>query len=55
MTIIGTGSIMPAGKEGLLNPGSIKVVIHPCLVGNDAQVLCNQARSVISGTLEQQS
>lgn len=54
MTIIGTGSIMPAGQESLLNPGSVKVVIHPCLVGNDAQVLCNQARSVIADTLEHQ-
>uniref|UniRef100_A0A803LME8 1-acyl-sn-glycerol-3-phosphate acyltransferase n=1 Tax=Chenopodium quinoa TaxID=63459 RepID=A0A803LME8_CHEQI len=54
MTIIGTGSIMPAGKETLLNPGSVKVVIHPCLMGNDAQVLCNQARNVIADTLERQ-
>ncbi|XP_021752300.1 1-acyl-sn-glycerol-3-phosphate acyltransferase 1, chloroplastic-like isoform X2 [Chenopodium quinoa] len=54
MTIIGTGSIMPAGKEKMLNPGSVKVVIHPCLMGNDAQVLCNQARSVIADTLERQ-
>ncbi|XP_057524325.1 1-acyl-sn-glycerol-3-phosphate acyltransferase BAT2, chloroplastic [Amaranthus tricolor] len=55
MTIIGTGRIMPAGKEGLLNPGSVKVVIHPCLMGKDAQVLCNQARTVIAGTLIQQA
>lgn len=53
ITITGTGSIMPAGKEGLLNRGSVKVVIHPYLMGNDAQVLCNQARSVIADALEQ--
>ncbi|KAL2920420.1 1-acyl-sn-glycerol-3-phosphate acyltransferase 1 chloroplastic [Bienertia sinuspersici] len=54
MTIIGTGSIMPAGQEGMLNPGSVKVIIHPCLTGNDAQILCNQARTVIANALEQQ-
>lgn len=53
MTIMGTGNIMPVGKEGLLNPGSVKVVVHPPLVGNDAQELCNQARSVIADALGQ--
>lgn len=55
MTIIGTGSIMPAGKEGLLNSGSVKVVIHPCLIGNDAQVLCDQARNAIADSLDKQA
>ena len=54
MTITGTGNIMPAGEEGLLNPGSVKVVVHPILVGSDAQELCNQARSVIADTLGEQ-
>ncbi|XP_074281824.1 1-acyl-sn-glycerol-3-phosphate acyltransferase BAT2, chloroplastic-like [Silene latifolia] len=52
MTIMGTGRIMPSGKEGILNPGSVKVVIHPILRGNDAQALCDQARGVIADTLE---
>uniref|UniRef100_A0A7C9F0B2 1-acyl-sn-glycerol-3-phosphate acyltransferase n=1 Tax=Opuntia streptacantha TaxID=393608 RepID=A0A7C9F0B2_OPUST len=54
MTIMGTGNIMPAGKEGLLNPGSVKVVVHPILVGSDAQELCNRARRVIADTLGEQ-
>ncbi|KAH9602341.1 hypothetical protein KSS87_010923 [Heliosperma pusillum] len=54
MTIMGTGSIMPSGKEGLLNPGSVKVVIHPILRGKDAQALCDQAQGVIADTLERQ-
>lgn len=54
MTIMGTGNIMPTGKEGLLNPGSVKVVVHPIVVGNNAQELCDQARSVISDTLGEQ-
>lgn len=54
MTITGTGNIMPAGEEVLLNPGSVKVVVHPILVGSDAQELCNQARSIIADTLREQ-
>lgn len=54
MTIMGTGNIMPAGKEGLLNPGSVKVVVHPILVGSDVQELCNRARRVIADTLGEQ-
>ncbi|KAK9724406.1 hypothetical protein RND81_05G070100 [Saponaria officinalis] len=54
MTIMGTGSIMPSGKEGFLNPGSVKVVIHPFFRGKDAQVLCDQARDIIADTLERQ-
>ncbi|KAL9240356.1 hypothetical protein vseg_014588 [Gypsophila vaccaria] len=54
MTIMGTGSIMPTGKERILNPGSVKVVVHPFLKGKDAQLLCDQARDIIAETLQQQ-
>ncbi|CAN1809499.1 1-acyl-sn-glycerol-3-phosphate acyltransferase BAT2, chloroplastic [Linum perenne] len=51
MTIIGTGGIMPTGKEAILNSGSVRVVIHEPLQGNDAAVLCDEARTVIAGPL----
>ncbi|XP_038882495.1 1-acyl-sn-glycerol-3-phosphate acyltransferase BAT2, chloroplastic-like [Benincasa hispida] len=51
ITLVGTGSIMPAGFEGILNKGSVKVVIHKSMVGSDPEALCNQARSVIADAL----
>lgn len=51
ITLMGTGKLMPAGMEGLLNPGSVKVVIHKPIVGRDAEALCNEARGVIADTL----
>ncbi|GMH07072.1 hypothetical protein Nepgr_008912 [Nepenthes gracilis] len=54
ITVSGTGRIMPTGMEGLLNPGSVKVVILRPLLGNDPEVLCNEARSMIADTLNRQ-
>ncbi|XP_064964680.1 1-acyl-sn-glycerol-3-phosphate acyltransferase BAT2, chloroplastic-like isoform X3 [Musa acuminata AAA Group] len=51
ITLIGTGKIMPPGKEGILNSGSVKVVIHKTLDGKDADKLCNEARDAIARTL----
>lgn len=48
---MGTGKIMPAGAEGLLNTGSVKVVIHKPIEGNKADVLCSEARNKIADTL----
>ena len=48
---MGTGNIMPAGVEGRLNTGSVKVVIHRPIEGNDADVLCSKARSKIADAL----
>ncbi|KAL9266712.1 1-acyl-sn-glycerol-3-phosphate acyltransferase LPAT1, chloroplastic-like protein [Drosera capensis] len=52
ITISGTGNIMPSGKEGILNYGAVKVVVHKGLTGTDAEVLCREARSVIADTLD---
>ncbi|KAK9275200.1 hypothetical protein L1049_022461 [Liquidambar formosana] len=54
ITLIGTGKIMPAGMEGILNPGSVKVVIHKPIEGNDPEVLCNEARNIIADVLNHQ-
>lgn len=51
ISISGTGRIMPAGMEGRVYPGSVKVVIHKPLKGNDSDVLCSEARNVIKDVL----
>lgn len=51
ITLVGTGSIMPAGFEGILNKGYVKVVIHEPVIGSDPEALCNQARNVIADAL----
>ncbi|KAF3322276.1 1-acyl-sn-glycerol-3-phosphate acyltransferase 1 [Carex littledalei] len=51
MTLLGTGKLMPAGKEGIINSGSVKVIIHKPIEGNDAEALCNEARSIIAESL----
>ncbi|XP_044464796.1 1-acyl-sn-glycerol-3-phosphate acyltransferase BAT2, chloroplastic-like [Mangifera indica] len=54
MTIMGTGRIMPAGMEGILNSGSVKVVIHEPLRGSNPDLLCSEARKNIADTLSLQ-
>nr|GEW89312.1 1-acyl-sn-glycerol-3-phosphate acyltransferase 1, chloroplastic isoform X1 [Tanacetum cinerariifolium] len=54
ITLIGTGKIMPTGMEGLLNPGMVKVVIHQPIKGDDADILCTEARNVIADELSRQ-
>ncbi|KAF3450181.1 hypothetical protein FNV43_RR06261 [Rhamnella rubrinervis] len=51
ITLIGTGKLMPAGMEGILNSGSVKVVIHKPIEGSDPEILCNATRSIISAQL----
>lgn len=51
ITLMGTGDIMPAGLEGRLYPGSVKVIIHRPIEGNDANMLCDEARKKIADTL----
>ncbi|KAK8944724.1 hypothetical protein KSP39_PZI007636 [Platanthera zijinensis] len=51
ITLLGTRELMPSGMEGILNSGSVKVVIHKPLKGKEAEVLCNASRSVIADTL----
>ncbi|WOL06149.1 1-acyl-sn-glycerol-3-phosphate acyltransferase 1, chloroplastic-like [Canna indica] len=51
ITLMGTGEIMPPGKEGIVNLGSVKVVVHKPLDGEDANKLCSEARDTIAKTL----
>lgn len=51
ITLLGTGKLMPSGMEGILNSGSVKLIIHHPIEGNDAEKLCSEARKVIADTL----
>nr|DAD42393.1 TPA_asm: hypothetical protein HUJ06_000623 [Nelumbo nucifera] len=51
ITLTGTGKLMPAGMEGTLNLGSVKVVIHKPIEGNNPDILCNKAWNTIVDTL----
>lgn len=51
ITIMGTGKIMPPGREGIINSGVVKVVIHKPLNGKDAEKICSEARDIIAQTL----
>ncbi|KAJ9141187.1 hypothetical protein P3X46_031755 [Hevea brasiliensis] len=55
ITLIGTGKIMPPGMEGILNFGSVRIVIHKPVEGSDPEVLCSEVRKTIADVLEQQS
>lgn len=51
VSLIGTGRLMPNGMEGTLRAGSVKLVIHPPLLGNDPDKLVDLSRTVISQSL----
>ncbi|PRQ46114.1 putative 1-acylglycerol-3-phosphate O-acyltransferase [Rosa chinensis] len=51
ITLIGTGKIMPVGKEGILNTGPVKVVIHKPIEGTDTETLCRESRNIIAEAL----
>ncbi|KAI3500424.1 hypothetical protein L1887_36245 [Cichorium endivia] len=51
ITLVGTGKIMPVGMEGRLNPGSVKIIIHPPVQGDNPDILCDEVKNVISNEL----
>ncbi|OMO61729.1 Phospholipid/glycerol acyltransferase [Corchorus capsularis] len=55
MTLVGTGKIMPAGKEGVINSGTVKVVIHKPIRGSNPDILCEEARNIVAETLKHQA
>ncbi|KAI4335543.1 hypothetical protein L6164_014181 [Bauhinia variegata] len=54
ITLVGTGQIMPAGREDIVNSGSVRVVIHKPITGNDPNLLCEESRKVIASVLNHQ-
>jgi 1-acyl-sn-glycerol-3-phosphate acyltransferase len=52
VSLVGTGALMPNGREGLMYPGGVTVVVHPPLApSRDAEALMNDARAAIGGAL----
>lgn len=53
VTLIGTGSLMPSGRESKLYPGKVTIIVHPPIStkGRGADVVCAEARKVIAGSL----
>ncbi|CAN8326646.1 unnamed protein product [Cochlearia groenlandica] len=51
ITLMGTGKIMPTGSEGILNYGSVRVIIHKPILGSKANVLCDEARNKIAESM----
>eukprot|EP00898_Chlorokybus_atmophyticus_P002088 jgi/Chlat1/2880/Chrsp195S08771 len=51
VTLIGTGRLMKNGKESLLRPGRVTIVVHPPIKGDNADELCKKAREVIASRL----
>ncbi|KXZ44091.1 hypothetical protein GPECTOR_74g705 [Gonium pectorale] len=51
VTLIGTGALMPSGKESQLRPGEVRIVVHPPINGRNADKLSEQARAAIASAL----
>jgi len=53
ISLVGTGNLMPNGKEGLLFPGSTKMVIHPRIETKDRDPsdVQKEARAAIASAL----
>lgn len=52
VSLVGTGALMPNGREGCLFPGDVTVVVHPPLPpSRDADALMEAARAAIAGPL----
>ncbi|KAK9124938.1 hypothetical protein Scep_013784 [Stephania cephalantha] len=51
ITLVGTGKLMPPGTEGTLNSGSVKIVIHKPIEGNNPDELCERAKTAIASAL----
>lgn len=51
ITLVGTGSLMPSGKEYFLKGGKVQLVIHPPIQSNDADELTKKARKAVASAL----
>ncbi|KAG2423964.1 hypothetical protein HXX76_014903 [Chlamydomonas incerta] len=52
ITLLGTGFLMPSGKESQLRPGQVTIVVHKALPPNkNADQLCDAARVAIASSL----
>ncbi|KAG2434449.1 hypothetical protein HYH02_012279 [Chlamydomonas schloesseri] len=52
ITLLGTGALMPSGKESQLRPGQVTIVVHkPLPASKDADKLCDAARVAVASSL----
>jgi len=53
VTLLGTGALMPSGREKELRSGQVRIVVHKPIPtkGRDADAVCNEAREVIASAL----
>mmetsp|Transcript_34400 Transcript_34400/g.62004 ORF Transcript_34400/g.62004 Transcript_34400/m.62004 type:complete len:226 (+) Transcript_34400:560-1237(+) len=52
ITLLGTGALMPSGKEAELRSGGIRIIVHkPIPAQKDANKLCREARLAIASAL----
>lgn len=53
ITLLGTGSLMPSGKEMQLRPGAVRIVVHAPIPtqGRSADAVCDEARNAIATAL----
>lgn len=53
ITILGSGDVMPSGKEGELHPGQIKIIVHPPIVtrGKKTSKVADETRDAIASRL----
>ena len=55
ITLIGTGDVMPSGREGEMYAADVTIVVHPPIAtdapGADADAVCDAARRAIASAL----
>ena len=53
ITILGSGDVMPSGKEGELHAGQIKIIVHPPIVtrGKKTSAVADETQAAIASRL----
>eukprot|EP00879_Flechtneria_rotunda_P016294 GHRR01017048.1.p1 GENE.GHRR01017048.1~~GHRR01017048.1.p1 ORF type:complete len:166 (+),score=51.23 GHRR01017048.1:665-1162(+) len=53
ITLIGTGNVMPSGRESQMYASPVKIVVHPPIqtAGKDADQVCAEARKAVASGL----
>ncbi|KAF8056785.1 1-acyl-sn-glycerol-3-phosphate acyltransferase [Scenedesmus sp. PABB004] len=53
ITLLGTGRVMPAGREGQMFGGRVRIVVHPPIpaAGRGADKVCEEARAAVASAL----
>lgn len=53
ITLVGTGDVMPSGRESQMYPARVTIVVHPPIqtAGADADAVCDEARRAIASAL----